>query len=121
MNRMLFSCTCINGLIKVVCGKKLRKIAILNTKNPFFYKSLKPEVDGKTTSGYSILRFSRYDRNTMSIRRVQTCKYNGKSLNWIVELLGVHVNGVGNFFFTIDMSRIGLGAHETMASSLGGP
>ena len=34
MNRMLLSCTSINGLVKVVCGKKLHKIAILNTKNP---------------------------------------------------------------------------------------
>ena len=82
MNRMLLSCTSFNGLVKVVCGKKLQNIAILNTKDPFFYKPVKPQVDRKTTSGFSLLRFSRYDRNTMSIRLVQTCKYNGKTLNW---------------------------------------
>ena len=53
MNRILLSCTYINGLVKVVCEKKLQKIAILNAKNPFIYKSVKPEVDRKTTSGFS--------------------------------------------------------------------
>ena len=62
--------------------EKLQTIAILNTKNPFFFKSVKPEVDRKTTSGFSFLRFSRYNRNATSITLVQTCKQNGKTLNW---------------------------------------